>query len=476
MGDARARRQVGRYLLFDEIAAGGMATVHFGRLVGAEGFSRTVAIKRLHPQYAKDPEFVAMFLDEARLVARIRHPNVVPTLDIVSDEGEMLLVMEYVPGASLTRLTRNLRREGEGLPSGVAAAVVAGALAGLHAAHEAVSEQGTPLDLVHRDVSPQNLLLGVDGVTRVIDFGIAKAVGRLQTTEEGQVKGKTRYLSPEQVRGRPVDRRADVYAAGVVLWEALTGAQLFAGDTPIAIMNQVLEKPVARPSTIARDVPAELDAVVLKALSRNRDARWASANEMIVALEQAIALPSSREIGEWVASIAGDTLRATAERVREIEASSPTGMTSGVRPVVLDDVVEAADLRGEPVTTEAHISEVSEPPRAGRRRAIALGALIVIGAAGFVVGRRGSAVPASPAVEPPPPAAARGSPGVDPATSASDAAALPSSDAHALTPPPAAPPHAPQPARRAPPSRTRARCTPPYTVDPSGGRHWIEGC
>src|SRR5689334_7609894 len=207
-----------------------MATVHFGRLIGPVGFSRTVAIKRLHPQFAKDPEFVSMFLDEARIAARVRHPNVVPTLDVVATEGEMFLVMDYVQGESLSRLTRGLRARDSRIPPDIAVTILAGALHGLHAAHEAKDEQGQPLEIVHRDVSPQNILIGTDGVPRVLDFGVAKAAGRLQTTREGQIKGKISYMAPEQLHGGRVTRQTDIYAAAVLLWETLTGQRLYEGD------------------------------------------------------------------------------------------------------------------------------------------------------------------------------------------------------------------------------------------------------
>src|SRR5438094_9657465 len=209
--DARStERVVGRYALYGEIAAGGMATVHLGRLIGQVGFSRTVAIKRLHAQYAKDPEFVSMFLDEARLAARIRHPNVVATLDVVALRGELFLVMEFVQGESLSRLVRHARETRGSMPVPIVGAVMSGVLQGLHAAHEARNERGEPLDVVHRDVSPQNVLVGVDGVARVLDFGVAKAIGRLQTTRDGQIKGKTAYMSPVHIERREVECRTYV--------------------------------------------------------------------------------------------------------------------------------------------------------------------------------------------------------------------------------------------------------------------------
>src|ERR1700709_2034653 len=188
-------RVVGRYALYGAIAAGGMATVHLGRLLGPVGFSRTVAIKRLHAQFASDPEFVSMFLDEARLAARIRHPHVVPTLDVVALSGELFLVMDYVHGVSLSKLLREVNMKHIPMPIDIVASVLVGALRGLHAAQSAVSERGLPLGIVHRDVSPQNVIVGSDGLARVLDFGVAKASWRIQTTRDGQVKGKLSYMA-----------------------------------------------------------------------------------------------------------------------------------------------------------------------------------------------------------------------------------------------------------------------------------------
>jgi serine/threonine-protein kinase len=217
-------RNIGRYVLFREIAHGGMATVHLGRLRGVGGFARTVAIKRLHPQFARDPEFVSMFLDEARLAARVQHPNVVSVLDVVASERELFLVMDYVHGEALSRLLKHARACGIPVPANIVCAVLLDLLYGLHAAHEALSERGDPLNIVHRDVSPQNVLVGVDGIARVLDFGIAKPAQRVhQSTRTGQLKGKLSYMAPEQFSTGAVDRRADVYSAAVLLWEALTG-------------------------------------------------------------------------------------------------------------------------------------------------------------------------------------------------------------------------------------------------------------
>jgi serine/threonine-protein kinase len=327
-------RVVGRYALYGGIASGGMATVHLGRLLGPVGFSRTVAIKRLHAQFAQDPEFVSMFLDEARLAARIRHPNVVPTLDVVATRGELFLVMEYVPGESLSRLARTARERRQRMPQRIVSAIISGVLHGLHAAHEAKSERGEPLGIVHRDVSPQNVLVGTDGVARVLDFGVAKAAGRTQQTREGQIKGKLSYMAPEQLRGAPVSRQSDIYAAGVVLWELLTGERLFAADNEGALLAKVLEGRVLPPSRylptsqppnmnadFLRTVEA-LDQVTLRALQTDPEKRFATAREMAIALERCVGPATHSDVGEWVEHVAGEVLHERAEIVAEIESSA----------------------------------------------------------------------------------------------------------------------------------------------------------
>jgi serine/threonine-protein kinase len=336
-----AVRTIGRYALHAEIAAGGMATIHIGRLLGPVGFARTVAIKRLHPPLAKDPEFVAMFLDEARLAARIRHPNVVSTLDVVATEGELFVVMEYVPGESLARLLRAVRSNKEIVPVPIAATILVGVLHGLHAAHEARDERGDPLRIVHRDVSPHNILVGTDGDAHVIDFGIAKARGRMQVTRQGQIKGKLSYMPSEQLLGQAIDHRADIFAASIVLWEALTGQRLFQGTDDGEVYAKVLLGKVEAPSVHAKGVTRALDAIVLRGLARDRTQRYGTAREMALALEAAIPLAPPSQVGSWVDGLVGDSLAERTEQIAHIErlvdgaepgATSSAVMTFGGLP------------------------------------------------------------------------------------------------------------------------------------------------
>jgi serine/threonine-protein kinase len=345
-----------------------MATVHFGRLQGAAGFARSVAIKRLHPQYAKDPDFVAMFLDEARLAARISHPNVVPTLDVVSQADELFLVMEYVRGAPLSRLVRALKQRGDRMPPRIASAIISGVLHGLHAAHEAKSETGERLDIVHRDVSPQNILVGTDGIARVLDFGVAKAAGRMQATREGQLKGKIAYMAPEQITTGIVSRKTDIYAASVVLWEVLTGRRLFSAENEAKVMSVVLDGDVDPPSKLLPMLPVGFDRVVLRGLDRDPARRFATAREMAAEVESVVGIAPPTEIGEWVESVAAEELRERARRIEEIERSvtADGSWPSGVSfqsPQPLDAPTPVGRRVDEPQTVQLGGKAVANPAR-----------------------------------------------------------------------------------------------------------------
>jgi serine/threonine-protein kinase len=308
-----------------------MATVHLGRLEGSAGFARTVAVKRLHPHLCEDPNFTGAFADEARLAARIRHPNVVPTLDVVSTEGELLIVMEYVDGDSLSALIRRTLLSGQKrIPLPIIIAIVSEMLHGLHSAHEAKSETGKPLDIVHRDVSPQNVLVGADGVARLVDFGIARATGknRQAQTGENDLKGKLAYMAPEQIRRENVSRRTDVFAAGVVLWELLTGERLFASDNEAATMEKILVGWVQPPRQLVPEVPVSLNDIALRALDADPNNRFETAREMAVALEDAMPRSLGREVGAWVEKTAVEVLT---QRRALVAKSEKLGLPANMR-------------------------------------------------------------------------------------------------------------------------------------------------
>ncbi|HEX3770838.1 MAG TPA: protein kinase [Polyangiaceae bacterium] len=500
--------RVGRYQVHEPIASGGMAVVHLGRIVGPVGFSRTIAIKRLHPHLATDPEFVARFLDEARLAARVQHPNVVATLDVVASHGQLFLVMDFVLGASLAQLASSAH--GRPPPPAVVSAVVAGALYGLQAAHEARDEHGESLGIVHRDVSPQNLLVGVDGLTRVVDFGVAKAAARMQSTRSGQLLGKLAYMAPEQILRRSVDRRADVYAAGVVLWEALTLRRLFQEDDERAVIAAVLEGRVPPPSTVRADLPVAVDAVVARALAADPGARFATAQDFAAALESAITPAPQREVGAWVESTGHEDLRARRGLVSEVERSpSIEGPTD-------DDAVEGlvshalspeeARKLATALTTSLPsrwdapqgASAAIAPPAQRRSRRMwiagAIGAAAVTGGAIAASARSSppaapvpsvSAALARPAMATPSAAPsaslAPSAPALPPDAPSSGAAPRPSSPAVAHAPPAhrvGPPPRASTPSGAgAPPANSKsASCDPPFSIDATGVKRFKPWC
>ena len=478
-----APRIIGRYALYGEFASGGMASVHAGRALGAVGFSRVVAIKRLHGSYAKDPEFVSMFVDEARLAARIHHPNVVSTLDVVRTDGELFVVMEYVHGLSLASLLTLVKKKRAQVPLPIAMAIATGMLDGLHAAHEATSEDGAPLAIVHRDVSPQNILVGVDGVARVIDFGVAKAAGRLQTTLDGQLKGKLAYMAREQLEHGVVDRQTDVYAASVVLWELLTQRRLFRGESEGQTVTMVLVGASEPPSVFREQVPTELDRIVMRGLSTDPAARWSSAHEMALALERALPAAPSREVGAWLQELAGEELAARAQRVREIDEEATrivagrTGAAGGLA---------AGHESGEASAPAATHAPQPEPPRTHRRLLVPLllaALLAAVGTLGVVSVRlaRRDADGAPRAATPTAMASATSPASATPhPETGSDAGAnvgtvtTPTPVAAAVTTTATTPPRPPRPKSAS--GAPKSGCNPPYTVDENGVHRFKREC
>lgn len=474
-------RILGRYALHDEIASGGMASVYFGRMTGAVGFARVVAIKRLHPHLAKDPDFVSMIIDEARLAARIVHPNVVPTLDVVAEGDEVFIVMEYVQGESLARLQYAQAQLGERAPIRTAITLITGVLHGLHAAHEAKSELGEPLGIVHRDVSPQNVLVGADGTVRVIDFGVAKAAGKLHSTREGSVKGKVAYMAPEQIRGEQVTRRSDVYAAGVLLWELLAGQRLFSAENDVVLVHRITSPSFTPepPSAYNPDVPPELDALVLTALAADPAARFATAREMAQHLEQAGAIASASSIGDWVERLAASTLQARAAIVANVEKMpSPSGSISALTgPISVPGL--PAPVTSSSETPSAHLITAQHDVPARKKPPVAqiVGAVLLVAvAAGALVLLRGTnATVAAPS------ATFGKSPGqegrvapfdtshADP-VAAHDDAPLPKDD-----PPPPRASH-PSSKHHAPPPAEKPDCDPPYDIDAQGHKIYKRRC
>jgi serine/threonine-protein kinase len=302
---------IGRYRLCFELASGGMASVYLARTEGSPGFQKLVALKRIHPHLTAEKGYVDMFLDEARIASSITHPNVCSVFDFGEADGEYFIAMEYLNGEPLSRVRRrvmvNLDQRTAPELGARMAAIIAQACEGLHAAHELEDARGDSLNVVHRDVSAENLFVTYDGTVQVVDFGIAHARRRLHHTEAGQVKGTFPYMAPEQMTAAAVDRRVDVWALGVVLWELLTLRSLFLRDSDVNTMYAVLSSEIRPPSAFRPEIPAELDEIVLKALRRNPEERWESAREMGRALRRMLAKQDApigpAELAEWLAEL-----------------------------------------------------------------------------------------------------------------------------------------------------------------------------
>ncbi|HZI08942.1 MAG TPA: protein kinase [Myxococcus sp.] len=280
-----AGTQIGKYVIRRKLAEGGMAEIYLCTARGPEGFEKEVVIKRVRAFLASDPEFVGMFIAEARLASRLNHANVVQIFDFDKHEDTYYLAMEYVRGCSLWELRKRCKELMVPVPPMLVAHIGAEVARGLHYAHR-LRVNGQPLDLVHRDVTPHNVLLAYEGAVKLTDFGIAKAGNRL--TQPGVLKGKFAYMSPEQARGEPVDARTDVFALGVVLWEMLTGGRLFDGDSEVAVLRAVQQSAIPPPARLNPDVPADLDAAIVRALEREPSARFQTAGELERALAQCV--------------------------------------------------------------------------------------------------------------------------------------------------------------------------------------------
>ncbi|MFK7988446.1 MAG: serine/threonine-protein kinase [Sandaracinaceae bacterium] len=299
-------QRFGRYRLCYELASGGMGKVFLARSEGARSFEKLVALKRIHPHLAEKKLFVDMFLDEARITSRIAHPNVCSVFDFGHEGGTYYLAMEYLFGEPLSHVIRGSLRYDKQDPRRIPhiARILADACEGLHAAHELEDGDGNPLGVVHRDVSPHNIFVTYDGGVKVVDFGIARAADQLHETTTGAVKGKWAYMAPEQARGNAMDRRVDVWALGVVLWEGATGRRLFRRKSQTETVLALVNDPIPRPSEVEPSVPSEIDEICMRALSRDADMRWPSARAMGRAIRHFLASRGSpvglAEIAEWM--------------------------------------------------------------------------------------------------------------------------------------------------------------------------------
>ncbi len=368
---------LGSYELLCCVGRGGMATVWAARHHGAHGFSKIVALKTMLPELSEEPDFQRMFLSEGRVAAGVRHPNVVETLDLGEDDGVLYIVMEWIDGETLSAIMKSAFLRG-GVPLHIALRLVIDACAGAHAAHELTDDDGKPVGLVHRDVSPPNILVSYTGVVKLTDFGVAKTidVGNAVTIA-GQVKGKMRYMAPEQLLGAALDRRTDIFALGISLYQLTTGRHPWPGDTATVTMQRILSEKPTSPASFVAGYPPELERIVLKALARNPSERFRTAAEMALAIEnfarKSISVATTREVGEYVTELLGahgaarrDALRAA---VRDAEVGQRRAHRLTAKHLrVIDaswepDVLEPAnEIVPTPATSLAPIASPSDPP------------------------------------------------------------------------------------------------------------------
>jgi serine/threonine protein kinase len=423
----------GRYYLLERIGKGGMAEVFRAVTQGAEGFRRTFVVKRIVHEKASSPSFIRMFCDEARISALLHHPNVVQVYDFGHVNGSYFLAMEYLAGRDLSSVNRVLRASNLAVPPSLAAFIAQQVALGLHYAHALHDSSGRSLGIVHRDVTPSNIMLLHAGGVKILDFGIAKASSLAEAgeSERGIVKGKFAYLSPEQGRGDPIDGRSDLFALGVTLWEMLTGKRLFSGASDFETLRNVLGRPVAPPSIVRAGVPAELDRVVMRALERDRDRRYATGEEIANDLDQFLrdARYESQSLRRFLGELFGDESSSLSLDVPEL-------------PPDEEAAVPAAPQARDP-SLQLDITESTPPPLvapAWWRRRPSIVAAAVLGVAALAVGvglgasrhgRAPAAPPSPPALAPAPTAAA-----VAPQPPLPEPAAAPPAAAIVVAPPP----------------------------------------
>ncbi len=325
----------GKYLLLDRINIGGMAEVWRGKMFGAGGFERLVAIKRILPNIAEDDEFISMFIDEAKISVQLTHANVAQIYELGQINSSYFISMEYIPGKDMRAIFDRCRKKGEPAPVPLVAYCVSKMCEGLDYAHRKKDGMGREMNIVHRDISPQNVLISYEGEVKVIDFGIAKAAGKATKTQAGILKGKFGYMSPEQIRGLPLDRRSDVFAIGVCLYEMLTGERLFVGDSDFSVLEKVRKAEVAPPSTYNRRIPDALEKIVLKALARDVDERYQYANELGDDLQRFLLTSDTifgrKDLMQYMKSTFAEDVEREKQRLQEyVDIKPPEGMLAAI--------------------------------------------------------------------------------------------------------------------------------------------------
>jgi serine/threonine-protein kinase len=392
------RVRLGRYELLQPLGVGGMAQVFKARALGPGGFRRDVVVKRILPEYGRDSEFIRMFVDEAKILGLLHHPNVVQVYEFGEDDGVLFLALEYVEGPSLSRVLRTLRGANKRMPPAIVAFIAREICRALECVHELRDEQGRALGAIHRDVTPSNVILTPAGEVKLLDFGVATYKDAQQATKSGTVKGKPAYLAPEQLEGKSIDGRVDLFALGIVMHEMLTLQHLFAGDSDLGTVKQIMEMEIPHPSAQRNDVPEALDQVVMRALERDRAKRFATAGEMAAALDDFV-VASKLHVGDVV------------RFVRDVAAAAgplpivvkPGVVRGGRRARVQRFEGERAPRRRVPSSPTPPLRRRARPAMSRSRAAMALGVLLAVLGVGTAFGLRATTAGErdAPAASPP---------------------------------------------------------------------------
>lgn len=398
--EARKPVRFGKYTLVDRIAVGGMAEIFLARQAGLEGFEKTIVIKRIRPHLSKQPNFVKMFLNEAKLAAQLNHPNIVQIYDLGKIGESYFIAMEYIFGRDMRRIIPKADALGIPFPMVYALKIASSVCEGLYYAHQRADMYGQPLHIVHRDVTPENIFVSFDGTVKVLDFGIAKAANQIEQTRAGEIKGKLSYMSPEQCMGKQLDNRSDIFSLGTVLYEWLTGFKLFTGDSEVAILKSITEGKIYAPSYFKADIPEAVEAILMKALEKDRDRRYQTAWEMQYDLDQFLSqyefTPSNIHLSNFLKQLFNDELEEEKERLGQLRATTPVEeeaapakgpepeeIISSIEPI--SDSQEVAGGSAErPVTVNLAPAELDTLTAIARKHGVSLNALVKDVIGGFL--------------------------------------------------------------------------------------------
>jgi serine/threonine-protein kinase len=352
---------LGRYTLVEQLALGGMAEIWLAHLAGPEGFEKAVVIKKIRPHLAKQKNFLKMFLNEARLAAQLNHPNIVQIYEFGNPKEQHYIAMEYIFGRDLSEIVPKARAADIPFPTEYAIKIIAQVCEGLYYAHTKTDKQGQPLKIIHRDISPQNVLVSFDGHVKILDFGIAKAANQYEQTQQGILKGKVSYMAPEQILGHPFDNRVDIFSLGAVFYELITGYKLFSGDNEISILRSITEGAIYPPSYFNEDVPTELEDIIMKALAKEPDERYQNAWEMQRDLNQLLSQfdfhPTNTHLANFLKQLFEDEIE---QEARYLEQKLQEIVEQKRRETTEEPPTPAHTTEQKAVTTEDEATQEKE--------------------------------------------------------------------------------------------------------------------